>query len=197
MSRVAALFVDPNGVYAGLPDVDVWDEARDARLYAGPWPVVAHPPCSRWSKMGTCRGYYDGEDGGCFDAALSAVRTWSGVLEHPAHTLAWKRYGLARPAGAGWTRSLMDDGWTCEVDQRNYGLPFRKPTWLYYVGPEPPNLVHNRGPIGAINSRGNIATANNHHSERERTPPAFRDVLLNMARSATGSPDAETSEATR
>ena len=28
--RVAALYVDPNGVYAGLPGVDVWDEARDA-----------------------------------------------------------------------------------------------------------------------------------------------------------------------
>jgi len=50
-SRMAALFVDPNGVYAGLPDVDVWDEARDARLYAGPWPVVAHPPCARWGQL--------------------------------------------------------------------------------------------------------------------------------------------------
>lgn len=27
--RVAALYVDPNGVYAGLPDVDVWDEQRE------------------------------------------------------------------------------------------------------------------------------------------------------------------------
>ena len=41
---VAALYVEKGGVYYGLPDVDPWDEERDARLYAGPWPVVAHPP---------------------------------------------------------------------------------------------------------------------------------------------------------
>jgi hypothetical protein len=54
-ARVAALYVDPAGVYAGLDDVDLWDEKRDARLYAGPWSVVAHPPCKSWSIMGQCR----------------------------------------------------------------------------------------------------------------------------------------------
>jgi hypothetical protein len=48
---IAALFVAPDGVYAGLPGVEVWDEARDARRYAGPWPVVAHPPCQRWGRF--------------------------------------------------------------------------------------------------------------------------------------------------
>lgn len=48
---IAALYVDPNGVYSGLPDVEVWDEARDARTYAGPWLVVAHPPCARWGSL--------------------------------------------------------------------------------------------------------------------------------------------------
>jgi hypothetical protein len=41
---VAALFVETNGAYYGLPGVDPWDESRDARLYDGPFPVVAHPP---------------------------------------------------------------------------------------------------------------------------------------------------------
>lgn len=31
---VAALFVERDGAYYGLPDVDPWDEARDARTYA-------------------------------------------------------------------------------------------------------------------------------------------------------------------
>jgi hypothetical protein len=42
---IAALYVQTGGCYFNLPDVEPWDEARDARKYAGPWPVVAHPPC--------------------------------------------------------------------------------------------------------------------------------------------------------
>ena len=45
---IAALYVEKNGAYYGLDGVDPWDEERDARKYAGPWPVVAHPPCQRW-----------------------------------------------------------------------------------------------------------------------------------------------------
>jgi hypothetical protein len=132
------LFVETGGAYFGLPDVDPWDEDRDARLYAGPWPVVAHPPCNRWSIMGACRGYRDGEDGGCFAAALDAVRRFGGVLEHPRYSLAWERFSLPAPAFDGWSTALGDPGWSTEVDQHAYGLRFRKPTWLYYVGAEPP-----------------------------------------------------------
>jgi hypothetical protein len=49
-TTVAALYVATGGCYYGLEGVDPWDAARDARLYAGPWPVVAHPPCERWGR---------------------------------------------------------------------------------------------------------------------------------------------------
>ena len=48
MNTIAAIYVQTGGSYYGLDDVDCWDEERDARLYPGPHPVVAHPPCQRW-----------------------------------------------------------------------------------------------------------------------------------------------------
>ena len=81
--RVAALFVQVNGAYWNNPDIDAWPEARDARNYAGPHPVVAHPPCQLWGAMANVNyarwgGDHNrpGNDGGCFAAALAAVNRW-------------------------------------------------------------------------------------------------------------------------
>ncbi len=52
MTTIAALYVATDGCYFGLSGVDTWDQARDARKYAGPYPVVAHPPCQRWASSG-------------------------------------------------------------------------------------------------------------------------------------------------
>jgi hypothetical protein len=48
---IAALFVEKDGPYYGIDDVDPWDEERDARKYQGPHPVVAHPPCQLWGRF--------------------------------------------------------------------------------------------------------------------------------------------------
>ncbi len=75
---IAALFVATGGCYFGLPDVEPWDVRRDARLYAGPWPVVAHPPCARWCRLaGLVEARYGikkHEDGGCFASAPPGAR---------------------------------------------------------------------------------------------------------------------------
>jgi hypothetical protein len=137
---VAALYVDPKGVYADAPGVELWGEARDARLYEGPWPVVAHPPCARWSRLAGFTearfGYKRGEDGGCFAAALEAVRRFGGVLEHPAYSKAWDAFNLPKPLViAGWTGGLCG-GFSAYVEQGRYGLPVKKATWLYAYGVE-------------------------------------------------------------
>lgn len=103
---IAALFVETGGVYFGLPEVDPWDIGRDARLYRGPHPVVAHPPCDRWHQLSAVNhkrwGFRINDDDGCFAAALNAVRRFGGVLEHPAETRAFKHYGISEPICRGW-----------------------------------------------------------------------------------------------
>ena len=188
---IAALYVQKGGVYYGLPDVDPWDEERDARKYAGPWPVVAHPPCARWCQMaGLVQHRYPhlkkGEDGGCFAAALAAVRTWGGVLEHPAYTKAWPAHGLIAPnARTGWQRCL-DGGWVCEVAQVAYGHRGRKLTWLYASLPGTPSPADWKRPPAFVS----MTWCKNHggavqrmgHAERSKTPIPFRDFLLSIAR---------------
>ena len=146
---IAALFVDPRGVYSTIPGVDVWGEARDARLYKGPWPVVAHPPCARWCRLAGLvearYGHQRGEDGGCFAAALAAVRRWGGVLEHPAYSMAWATFNLPRPPLQGWQRGTCGI-WVAQIEQGRYGHVARKATWLAAVGGEPPALRWGRVP---------------------------------------------------
>lgn len=180
---VAALYVATGGVYFGLPDVDPWDIKRDARKYAGPHPVVAHPPCTTWgvfARQGKTNRAL-GDDDGCFAAALDAVRRWGGVLEHPALSSAWGVFGLLKPVrGAGWQRDLGGGGWVCEVEQGHYGHPCRKATWLYAAGIVPPSLRWGRARKALDAFDRLTATA------RSRTPIPFRDLLLGIARSARG-----------
>lgn len=191
---IAALYVETGGAYWGLPDVDPWDEPRDARRYAGPWPVVAHPPCDRWCQMAPVNqaryGHKVGDDGGCFKLALEAVRRWGGILEHPALTLAWPAFGLPRPV-CGWQRAFCG-GWVTHVEQRNYGHRARKATWLYAFGLEPPTLRWETPEkpeawISADRPRAELAAlgiAQLSKREAKATPPAFRDVLISIASSA-------------
>jgi hypothetical protein len=82
-----------------------------------------------------------GDDGGCFDRALWAVRTFGGVLEHPEASHAWKWHGIKTPPkDGGWVRA-DDFGVTCCVEQGHYGHRARKATWLYVVGGIPSDLI--------------------------------------------------------
>jgi hypothetical protein len=198
---IAALYVETGGVYYGLPDADPWDIRRDARLYAGPWPVVAHPPCARWGRYWSggpsARVRRElGDDGGCFAAALAAVNQWGGVLEHPEATHAWRAFGIvAPPRSGGWVRAGMwQPGWTCCVEQGHYGHRARKATWLYAYGLELPELRWGKsmarirldcGYHSTEERRRAVRTGARQrlsHHERAATPPEFRDLLLSMAR---------------
>lgn len=203
---IAALYVEPAGCYAGLDGVDPWD---DARLYDGPWPVVAHPPCERWSSLNNlvlCRyphraaEFAHGNDGGCFAAALAAVRRWGGVLEHPAQSRAWGSFDLPTPAKGQWQRGICG-GWSIEVDQAAWGHPARKVTWLYAHGVTVPTMdrvadhsvvrvvrVYRRRRQDGSWYRPDVSTKHRDitHRAARRTPNDFRDLLLSIAATATG-----------
>lgn len=191
---IAALFVETDGAYFGLEGVDPWDKTRDARLYQGNHPVVAHPPCQLWGAMANVNysrwgGEHNrpGADGGCFAAALESVRRSGGVLEHPAKTKAWSAYGLVKPVGVGWQRTI-DGGWVCEVWQSAYGHRANKSTWLYYFGDNHPFGLRWNRPIGTHqvgfhDQRGKAANKPTlGKREANATPLAFRDELIRLAR---------------
>jgi hypothetical protein len=197
---IAALFVETGGAYFGLPGIDPWDKARDARLYDGPHRVIAHPPCERWGRFwhGSTRKPHQfklGDDGGCFAAALASVRQWGGVLEHPEGSHAWPWFGLNRPPRhGGWIAADFEGGWTCCVEQGHYGHLSRKATWLYAHGIDLPELIW-----GSSGQRIHPTALAKHGYEKARrigmmamvggkdktrirnaTPIPFRDLLIGM-----------------
>lgn len=201
---IAALFVETNGCYFNLPDVDPWDETRDARTYSGPHPVVAHPPCQRWGRFwhGSPRKPHQfklGDDGGCFASTLSSVRQFGGVLEHPADSQAWKWFYLNAPIrGYGWSKCDAYGGWTCYVEQGHYGHTARKGTWLYANSVTLPQLNWDRLPqrldplmverhgYEYARRKGLVSMIGGKRKTeiRNATPPEFRDVLISIALTA-------------
>lgn len=178
MRTVAALYVDPRGPYPTMPGVDSWDETRNARLYSGPHPIVAHPPCGPWSRV---RFFSRHQPKDLALIAVVQVRRWGGVLEHPQASTLWRECRLPLPGG------LPDEfgGWAIEVDQVAWGHRAKKTTWLYVVGVEPSSVRILRGgkPTHCVNSRKrDTALLELSAAGRRRTPPAFAEFLVDIAR---------------
>lgn len=83
---IAALYVETDGAYFGLPNIDAWDEPRDARKYAGPYPVVAHPPCQKWGSN------VSDHDGSTLISEYTVQINNGPVIAEFAH---WRKDGLA------------------------------------------------------------------------------------------------------
>ena len=184
-----------------------WDEAADARKYAGPFPVVAHPPCQRWGKFWagspahiarTGERKQKGDDNGCFASALQSVREFGGVLEHPWESHAWPHFGLAiPPREGGWVKADSHGGFTCCIEQGRYGHYARKPTLLYVVKAPLPELRWGKSeptfPQWAIEKYGikkcrrigelGLKGGGKNNTHRIGTPPEFKALLLSIARS--------------
>ncbi len=118
VQTVACLWVAPDSVYKGLRGTDCWDEDRDARRYAGPGPIIAHPPCGPWGKLAWSSR--ESKDDGA--RAMELVHRWGGVVEQPLGSQLFRLHGDER-------------GVIEAVNQGDYGHAALKPTLLYWVLP--------------------------------------------------------------
>lgn len=139
-----------------------------------------------------------GDDGGCFAAALAAVRHFGGVLEHPEASHAWRCFGLNAPPKTGaWVNADFFGGWTCCVEQGHFGHRARKATWLYSFGIKHlPSLKWGKSAaVGRLDDGFHSAEERRRetrtgarqllsHRQRLATPPAFRDILISIAEAA-------------
>jgi len=145
-----------------------------------------------------------------FLAALTAVRMYGGLLEHPWASKAWAWFGLTRPpSSGGWVKADAFGGMTCCVEQGHYGHPARKQSLLYACGIPTPDLIwgssgqrlvgpDSRSALAAVELRQRTPTAQeladtsykrrrrmgvveaSPKSQRHLTPIPFRDLLLSL-----------------
>lgn len=129
--KVAVLCASGRSIYHHLPAVEVFDRARDACQFAGPEPVVAHPPCRLWSRtLSHCAKSLDAEaekELGRF--CVRKVLQNGGVLEQPAHSALFADMNLPMP-----NQPAHPFLFTLYVEQGWFGYPLRKPTWILVSG---------------------------------------------------------------
>ncbi len=179
---VSVLFARSDSNYKTLPGCDVWDIDRDARCWPGGSPVVAHPPCRAWGRLRQFAKPRPDEKQLAI-LAVSHVRQFGGVLEHPAESSLWLECRLPRPG------EFPDEfgGWTLEIQQFHFGHRAEKLTWLYIVGCDPSGIpsipiregraTHCIRPTKSYPRLPSVTKA-----EREHTPPQLAAWLCDLAR---------------
>lgn len=167
---VAVLFARADSIYKTIPGTDVWDIERNARLWPGGAPVVAHPPCRAWGRLRQFAKPRKGERQLAI-WSVRQVRQFGGVLEHPVGSLLWKKAGLPPP---GQTDHY--GGWTLPIHQNWWGHRAEKATLLYIVGCPPGETPPHSTPAGTSDPCGSKPQAYRppaaHHEGRARTYPA-------------------------
>ena len=114
-SELAALWVRRDTPYREIEGVDCWDAVRNALLYGGPHPVIAHPPCGPWGKYRMAS--YESRAHAIF--AMACVHEFGGVVEQPLGSALFRDFGLR-------------SGWIERISQADFGHLADKQTLLYF-----------------------------------------------------------------
>lgn len=155
MCKITVLFARKNSIYHQL-NCDVWDKDRDARLWLGQGPIIAHPPCRAWGRMAH-QSVAPPWEKDLAIWALQQVRAFGGVLEHPETSRLWEH--------------IYPNERLITVDQYWWGHRAIKRTKLLLVGcREAPMPFRMFGDVTPVTHMC--------RAERERTPPDFARWLI-------------------
>ncbi len=133
-SMIPVLFTQENSNYDNYTIFDCYDLKRNALSYSGRVPIIAHPPCRLFSRLRAFSTAPLSEKKLAF-FALSKVRQFGGILEHPRSSTLWIN-GNCNLDGS------VDSygGFLRSVDLSWFGFPAQKKTMLYFCGIVPGQL---------------------------------------------------------
>ena len=132
--KIPVLFTESDSNYKLFENFDAFDLERDAFNYSARLPLIAHPPCRLFSRL---RKFSTAPliEKKCAFFALSKIRQFGGILEHPRSSTLWKsgNFDLSGDVDSygGFLRS---------VNLSWFGFPCEKKTMLYFVGISPAQL---------------------------------------------------------
>ena len=187
--KYTALFCRRDSDYKLRQHWDVYDADRDALTYDGDGPIVCHPPCRFWGRLGHMAGRSGNmtaeqiaKEKGLAPWSVDRIRRVGGILEHPSGSKLFNHL-----PGIGETDFY--GGFVIEIDQYDFGHVAHKKTKLYIVGvsledlpPLPPkdDTVHycEKGKRRSI--AGNVkGTTRCTQKQREYTPENLIDWIEN------------------
>jgi hypothetical protein len=145
---------------------DCYDHRRDALTWPGGRPAIYHPPCRSWGKLAHLSKPQPGERELAL-WAMSNVRRFGGVLEHPISSRLWSESGCL-----GWGVRDSFGGVLVPVAQSAFGHRAPKHTGLYMVLPSIPFVPVPGASVTTVQRMG--------RPERERTPPALAAWLVDL-----------------
>jgi hypothetical protein len=180
---ISVLFISRNSVYKTFPELDCWDEDRDALKWLGGNPGIFHPPCRLFCALRHLSTAPQSEKQLAY-WSVEMVRKWGGILEQPALSTLWTDCELPLPD------SLFNDGYgfSVQIDQHRFGHPCRKLTWLYCCGIErlPPVPAPRAGGYVDVWGGGSAwhrptASGGRHSGIRSATSRKFANWLIDSA----------------
>jgi hypothetical protein len=177
-NKISVLYCEPGSIYHKL-NCDVWDLKRNALLFNLPIPVIAHPPCRLWSRLHKFSTAPQCEKLTAI-SALVHIRKYGGVLEHPAGSSLFKKFGIRLDGNLD-----HHGGFVRSVNQFWFGHRAQKKTYLYICGISPGELPAPLLSFNAIthtisSSKRSSTKKEVNKSEKNATPIEFAKYLISI-----------------